>query len=303
MLEKKLEIFSKKIKSKFLFNYNLKKLNWFNIGGEAKVFFNPESLNDLSIFLKNFGNEKNIFVLGAGSNVLLDDNLYDGIVIKLGKNFSNISLLPNNIIVSGAAATDKKLADFALQNEIGGFEFLSCIPGTIGGGLKINSGCYGKEFKDILLSVQVIDRRGIIKTIPSNYINFSYRSSNLDKNFIFLSASFKGEKEKFSKIQTQMENLKKEKNITQPSRIKTGGSTFKNPIDQTQEKVWELIKKSVPLNVSFGDASISEKHCNFLVNKGNASFEDMKKLVEFIKKNVKSKTGINLETEIEIIGK
>ena len=303
MLEKKLEIFSKKIKSKFLFNYNLKKLNWFNIGGEAKVFFNPESLNDLSIFLKNFGNEKNIFVLGAGSNVLLDDNLYDGIVIKLGKNFSNISLLPNNIIVSGAAATDKKLADFALQNEISGFEFLSCIPGTIGGGLKINSGCYGREFKDILLSVQVIDRRGIIKTIPSNYINFSYRSSNLDKNFIFLSASFKGEKEKFSKIQTEMENLKKEKNITQPSRIKTGGSTFKNPIDQTEEKVWELIKKSVPLNVSFGDASISEKHCNFLVNKGNASFEDMKKLVEFIKKNVKSKTGINLETEIEIVGK
>ena len=303
MLEKKLEIFSKKIKSKFLFNYNLKKLNWFNIGGEAKVFFNPESLNDLSIFLKNFGNEKNIFVLGAGSNVLLDDGLYDGIVIKLGKNFSNISLLPNNIIVSGAAATDKKLADFALQNEISGFEFLSCIPGTIGGGLKINSGCYGREFKDILLSVQVIDRRGIIKTIPSNYINFSYRSSNLDKNFIFLSASFKGEKEKFSKIQTEMENLKKEKNITQPSRIKTGGSTFKNPIDQTQEKVWELIKKSVPLNVSFGDASISEKHCNFLVNKGNASFEDMKKLVEFIKQNVKSKTGINLETEIEIVGK
>ena len=303
MLEKKLEIFSKKIKSKFLFNYNLKKLNWFNIGGEAKVFFNPESLNDLSIFLKNFGNEKNIFVLGAGSNVLLDDNLYDGIVIKLGKNFSNISLLPNNIIVSGAAATDKKLADFALQNEISGFEFLSCIPGTIGGGLKINSGCYGREFKDILLSVQVIDRRGIIKTIPSNYINFSYRRSNLDKNFIFLSASFKGEKDKFSKIQTEMENLKKEKNITQPSRIKTGGSTFKNPIDQTQEKVWELIKKSVPLNVSFGDASISEKHCNFLVNKGNASFEDMKKLVEFIKKNVKSKTGINLETEIEIVGK
>ena len=303
MLEKKLEIFSKKIKSKFLFNYNLKKLNWFNIGGEAKVFFNPQSLNDLSIFLKNFGNEKNIFVLGAGSNVLLDDDLYDGIVIKLGKNFSNISLLPNNIIVSGAAATDKKLADFALQNEISGFEFLSCIPGTIGGGLKINSGCYGREFKDILLSVQVIDRRGIIKTIPSNYINFSYRRSNLDKNFIFLSASFKGEKDKFSKIQTEMENLKKEKNITQPSRIKTGGSTFKNPIDQTQEKVWELIKKSVPLNVSFGDASISEKHCNFLVNKGNASFEDMKKLVEFIKKNVKSKTGINLETEIEIVGK
>ena len=302
MLEKKLEIFSKKIKSKFHFNYNLKKLNWFNIGGEAKVFFNPENLNDLSIFLKNFGNEKNIFVLGAGSNVLIDDGTYDGIFIKLGKNFSNISLLPNNIIVSGAAATDKKLSNFALQNEISGFEFLSCIPGTIGGGLKINSGCYGREFKDILISIQVIDKRGQIKTIPKSDINFGYRESNLNMDYIFLSASFKGTPKKRDLIEKEIKFLKEKKEKTQPSKIKTGGSTFKNPKKQTSEKVWKLIERSVPKDINFGDAEISEKHSNFLINKGNASFEDMLKLINFIKKNVKSKTGIEIETEIEIIG-
>ena len=283
-------------------NEKLSKYSWFNLGGPAEILFKPNSIEELKNFLiKKKINYKNIFVLGAGSNTLFRDTGFNGFVIKLGKQFTKIKLLEDNKIEVGAATLDKKLADFALQNEISGFEFLSCIPGTIGGGLKINSGCYGREFKDILLSVQVIDRRGIIKTIPSNYINFSYRSSSLDKNFIFLSASFKGEKKEFSKIQTEMENLKKEKNITQPSRIKTGGSTFKNPIDQTEEKVWELIKKSVPLNVSFGDASISEKHCNFFVNNGNAKFEDMKKLINFVSESVFKKTGIKLEKEIKIL--
>ena len=167
----------------------------------------------------------------------------------------------------------------------------------------MNSGCFGAEFKDKLISLQCIDTEGNINVIPSNKIKFQYRKIELNENLIFLSATFKGDLLNKNKIKNLMEEMEIKKNNSQPSKIKTGGSTFKNPIDQTQEKVWELIKKSVPLNVSFGDASISEKHCNFLVNKGNASFEDMKKLVEFIKKNVKSKTGINLETEIEIVGK
>ena len=301
MLEQKIKKFSEKISSKIQLNYNLKNLNWFNIGGKAKVFFKCENLNDLSLFLKEFRSEKNILVLGAGSNILFSDKLYDGAVIKLGKNFSNISLLPNDIIVAGAAVTDKKLSDFALENEIGGFEFLSCIPGTIGGGLKINSGCYGREFKDILVSIQVIDRKGIIRTIPSSKIKLSYRKSSLEKNFIFLSASFKGYTRNKKEIEKEIKFLKKKKEISQPSKIKTGGSTFKNPLDQTEKKVWELIQRSVPLDISFGDASISNKHCNFLVNKGNATFSDMKNLVEYIQKNVKSKTGVSLETEIEIV--
>jgi len=302
MLDQEISYFSKNIKSKFLSNYSLKKLNWFNIGGTAKFFFKPETLDELAQFLKNFGNKINIFVLGAGSNVLLNDKLFDGVVIKLGKNFSNITLMPNNIIVAGAGVNDKKLSDFALKNSIGGFEFLSCIPGTVGGGLKINSGCYGREFKDILLSVQVIDKKnGLIKTIPSSQINLGYRKSDLHKDYIYLSASFKGKKKKSEEIENEINFLKNKKNISQPSKIKTGGSTFKNPKEQSSEKVWSLIKKSVPLDTSFGEASISQKHCNFLVNTGNASFDDMIKLIQFIKKNVKSKTGVTLETEIEII--
>ncbi len=302
MLDREIVSFSKKTNTKFLYNYNLKKLNWFNIGGATKFFFKPETLEKLAQFLREFGNKINIFVLGGGSNILLSDNLFDGVVIKLGKNFSNITLMPNNIIVAGAAVTDKKLSEFALINSIGGFEFLSCIPGTVGGGLKINSGCYGKEFKDILVSIQVIDKNnGIIKTIPSSQINFSYRKTDINKDYIYLSASFKGKIKKKLEIEKEINILKKKKQTSQPSKIKTGGSTFKNPLDQTSEKVWQLIEKSVPLNKSFGEAAISQKHCNFLINKGNASFEDMRKLIRFIKENVKLKTGIKLETEIEII--
>jgi len=297
----KLENFSKQIKGKIFFNYDLKKTNWFNIGGKAKVYFKPESLNELISFLKEFGKTEKFFILGAGSNILINDGIFNGVVIKLGKNFSNISLLPNQTIVAGSAVSDKKLSEFALENDISGLEFLSCIPGTIGGGLRMNSGCFKKEFKDILVSVQAIDRMGKVLTIPSSKIQFSYRGNDLDKNLIFLSASFKGEFKEKIKIQEYMKIIKNKKDDTQPTKIKTGGSTFKNPIKQTDQKVWELIKKSVPLDTKFGDAEISKKHCNFFVNNNNATFEDMKKLIEFVKENVKSKTGIIIETEIEII--
>jgi len=301
MDKNKIEVFAKQIKSELKFDYNLKKLNWFNIGGDAKVFFKPDNLDDLVTFLKTFGKSEKIFILGAGSNILITDNKFDGFVVKLGKNFSNISLMQNNIIVAGSAVSDKNLSNFAMENNIGGFEFLSCIPGTIGGGLRINSGCFGKEFKDILLSVQVIDRNGVIKTIPSSKIKFGYRHSPLDKDLIFLSASFQGIKKNKEEINKEINKLKEEKNRRQPSRIKTGGSTFKNPINQTDIKVWELIKNSIPTTKSFGDAKISEKHCNFLVNSKNAKFEDMMKLINFIKSEVEKKKNIKLETEIEII--
>ena len=301
MEKDKLESFSNKINSKFLFDYNLKKSNWFNIGGKAKVYFKPDTLDDLVLFLKKFGEKERVFVLGAGSNILMTDKIFDGVVVKLGKNFSNLSLLPNKIIVAGSAVTDKKLSEFAMNNNIGGFEFLSCIPGTVGGGLKINSGCFGSEFKDILVSVQVIDKKGNIKTIPSSSIKFGYRQSPLDKNFIFLSASFKGKIKEKNEIGKIIKKLKNQKDEAQPTKIKTGGSTFKNPIEQTNIKVWELIKKSVPLESKFGDAKISNKHYNFFVNSSEATFNDMKKLIEFVRKNVRLKTGIKLETEIEII--
>ena len=293
--------FSKEIESKIYFDYDLKKSNWFNIGGKTKVFFKPESLSDLVIFLKKFGDKEKIFILGAGSNILIKDKTFDGIVIKLGKSFSNVSLLPNGVIVAGSACTDKKLSDFALENEIGGLEFLACIPGTIGGGLKMNAGCFNQEFKDILISIQVIDRMGSITTIPADKVIFEYRNNDLPEDLIFLSASFKGEKEDKTKIKKKVIELKKRKDSTQPTKIKTSGSTFKNPINQSDKKVWELIKESVPADLSFGDACISNKHCNFFVNKNNASFNDMSKLIKFVEESVEKKTGIKLEKEIKIL--
>ena len=296
-----LKNFANTIKGKLNFNYDLKKSNWFNIGGKTKAYFKPDSLKELVVFLKKFGNKGKILTLGAGSNVLINDKTFDGVIIKLGKNFSNISVLPNRTIIAGSATTDKKLSEFALENSVGGLEFLACIPGTVGGGLRMNSGCFEKEFKDVLLSVQAIDKNGKVLTIPSSKIKFGYRENDLDKDLIFLSASFKGEFKEKKKIEKFMKTLKEKKNETQPTKIKTGGSTFKNPISQTNQKVWELIKKSVPIDTKFGDAEISDKHCNFFVNRNNASFDDMQKLINFVKEKVKLKTGIKLETEVEII--
>ncbi len=283
------------------FEHDLKKKNWFNIGGKTKVFYKAENLKELILFLKKLNNQEKIFILGAGSNTLINDNLFDGVVIKLSKNFNNISLLGEDIIIAGTAMLDKSLSDFAANNDLSGFEFLSCIPGSVGGGIKMNAGCFGRDFSDILLSIQAVDKSGNVITIPSKDIKFEYRKNNLSEDLIFLSASFKGTKSNNAKIIDQINKFKLEKEKNQPTKIKTSGSTFKNPVSQTQRKVWELIKESVPLDKSFGDACISEKHCNFFVNKGEAKFKDMKKLIDFVAKNVLEKTGISLEKEIKIL--
>ena len=283
------------------FQCDLKKKNWFNIGGKAKVFYKANSLKELINFLKILNNEERIFVLGAGSNILISDNLFDGVIIKLSKNFSNISLLGEEIVIAGGGALDKSVSNFTMKNNLSGFEFLSGIPGTIGGGIRMNAGCFGKEFKDILVSIQAVDKKGNIITIPSKDIEFDYRKSNLSDNLIFLSASFKGVKSKTEKIKFEIDKLKLQKEKNQPNRVKTGGSTFKNPTLQTKKKVWELIQESVPLNMRFGDACISDKHSNFFVNKGNATFEDMKKLINYVTDNVLQKTGVSLEKEIKIL--
>ena len=282
-------------------DYDLKKKNWFNIGGKTKVFYKADSLKDLIKFLKKIQNYEKIFVLGAGSNTLITDKQFDGVVIKLSNNFNNISLLNNDVIIAGSAVSDKLLSNFAMENSIGGFEFLSCIPGSIGGGIKMNAGCFNREFKDILVSVQAIDYFGKVITIPAKEINFQYRGTSLSEDLIFLSASFRGFEKNKNLIQNEMKILKEKKEKSQPTRIKTSGSTFKNPINQSKKKVWQLIKESVSLEKSFGDASISEKHCNFFVNKGNAKFKDMKKLINFVSDSVFKKTGVKLETEIKIL--
>jgi len=282
-------------------DYDLKKKNWFNIGGKTKLYFKADNLKELIKFLKKIQNKEKIFILGGGSNTLITDEKFDGIVIKLTSNFNNISMLSKEIIIAGSAVTDKSLSEFAMENGLSGLEFLSCIPGTVGGGIKMNAGCFDREFKDILISIQALSKSGQVLTIPRKDINFKYRDSGLSEDLIFLSASFKGSMKDKNIIKDKMKLLKEKKEAAQPTRMKTSGSTFKNPIDQSNKKVWQLIKESVPLEKSFGDACISQKHCNFFVNKGNAKFIDMKKLIEFVSESVLKKTGIKLETEIKIL--
>tara|TARA_B100001121_G_scaffold310046_1_gene339231 strand:+ start:1144 stop:2061 length:918 start_codon:yes stop_codon:yes gene_type:complete len=287
--------------SRLNFDYDLSRLNWFNIGGKTKIYFVPNSLKDLSLFLSKYNNRDKIFILGAGSNTLFDDSTYEGVVIRLGKNFNKITKLNENSIISGSSCLDRKVSEFALENEIEGFEFLSCIPGSIGGGIRMNAGCYGKEFKDILISVQAMNFKGKVITIPSKDIIFKYRETNIPKDLIFLSGTFKGKLSKKDKIKKKIDDFKDRKELAQPIRVKTSGSTFKNPIDQTDKKVWELINESIDIkqaNKLFGDAVVSEKHCNFLINKEKASSYDMKNLINFIRENVYKKTGVKLELEI-----
>ena len=288
-----------KVSGGIIFEESLSKYSWFNLGGLAKVVFKPKNLDELSVFLKNIKGFNKIKVLGAGSNTLIRDGGYNGIIIKLGKPFTHLSLFDENTLIAGAAALDKNISNFALENSLTGFEFLSCIPGTIGGGIRMNSGCYGDDISKILLSVQVMDLEGRMRVIYSTDIKFSYRGCNLSENFIFISATLKGKEEKKQNIEKKINNLIDQKKKDQPSKIKTCGSTFKNP---KNEKAWKLIKDSGCAGMQIGDAHISEKHCNFFVNSGKAKSEDLENLIFQVKKKVFEKTGINLELELQIIG-
>ena len=237
--------------------------------------------------------------MGAGSNTLIRDGGFNGIIIKLGKSFSHLSLLNKNTVIAGASALDKNVSNFAFENSLTGFEFLSCIPGTIGGGVRMNSGCYGEDIEKILVSVQVMDFQGKMKVIYSSDIKFSYRGCNLGNNLIFVSATFKGKSDNKLNIQKKINNLIKRKNEDQPTKIKTCGSTFKNP---ENGKAWKLIKDSECGGMKVGDAYISEKHCNFFVNKGKATSKDLEELIYAVKSKVFNKTGINLELELQIFG-
>ena len=302
-LMKKLGELRNKISGKILFDEQLAKSSWLNIGGPAKILFKPESLNELSFFLKTINRELPVKVLGRGSNLLIRDGGYNGAVIRLGKAFSHISLFKENTLISGSSAMDKNVSNFALENSISGFEFLSCIPGTIGGAIKMNSGCYGEDLSKILLSVQAMDLDGNLKIIPSSKIRFFYRESDLDKNLIYVSATLGGYRKNKNEIEKKMNQFIEQKKLTQPSNIKTCGSTFKNPQKDTKKKAWELIKEARCEKMKFGNAMISDKHCNFFVNVGHAKSQDFENLVTAVKKKVFEETGINLEMEIQIIGK
>ena len=290
--------FQKNIKN----NINLCNYSWFNLGGPAEYMFKPNDINQLIDFFKaNKKDKYKITIIGAGSNTLIRDNGVKGIVIKLGKNFSEIKKKGNNIIIAGAAALDRKISNFAKEHCISNFEFLSCIPGSIGGGVIMNSGCYGYDISKFLISVNVIDMKECMeKKIKAEEIKFFYRGTNLPKEYIITSVELKGKVMEKEEIEKKEKELIDKKKLSQPSQIKTCGSTFKNLSEN--KKAWQIIEETGCNKFSVGDAKISEKHCNFFVNDGNAKSSDIEKLINKVKQEVNNKTGVNLELEIKIIG-
>ena len=295
-----MELLQNKFGKNLIVKENLSKYSWFNLGGPADIFFRPETKQQLIEFLNEIKNSNfKIFILGAGSNTLIRDSGVKGVVIKLGSKFSDIKLLEKDKIEVGAATLDKKVSNFAKDNGIADLEFLSCIPGSIDGAVIMNRGCYGSDISKIVKSIRVIDYNGNEKEIKSNDIKFFYRGTNLPDNYILLSAILQGTVSSTKIIEKKQEELIQKKKKTQPSQIKTGGSTFKNTKDQ---KAWALIKETGSDKLYVGDAKISEKHCNFFVNNGLAKASDIEKLINKVKKEVYSKTGEELELEIKIIG-
>ena len=294
--------FIKKFEENFSQNVNLSNYSWFNLGGKAEFFYKAKDQKQLVEFLE-VTKKKNLktTILGAGSNILFRDNGVKGVVIKLGNDFSYTKLINKNIIDVGAATLDRKVANFAKENNIGNLEFLSCIPGSIGGAIIMNSGCYDNDISKILISVKAIDINKLsIIEIKKDDIKFSYRGCNLNKDLIIISAKLKGSIQKKEKIEKKQLELINRKKTSQPSQIKTCGSTFKNISED--KKAWMLIKKAGCENYRVGDAVISQKHCNFFVNNGKAKSSDIENLINRVKKKVQEKTGVNLELEIKIVG-
>jgi len=297
-----MKIAKEELKTKFgkqiLIGEKLSNYSWFNLGGPADIFFKPKSVKDIIFFLEEIKPQK-LTIVGAGSNTIIRDGGVKGVTIKLSSAFSHINLDTNNIIKVGASTLDKKVADFAMNNSLAGMEFLACIPGSIGGAVRMNTGCYGDDISKILHSINVIDMQGYQKNILAKDINFSYRGCNLEENLIITSVKLIGKKCLRQKIENKQKAMVERKKNSQPSQIKTCGSTFKN---SKNKKAWELIKESNCGNFKVGGAQISEKHCNFFVNNGSATSKDLEKLINKVRETVYQKTKINLELEIKIIG-
>lgn len=281
-------------------HYPLSYLTWLKVGGEADIFFKPADINDLAVFLKENNGKLPVNIIGAGSNIIIRDGGVEGIVIKLGRSFTDINFDSHRNLVVGAACLNYNLAKFAEQASIKGLEFLIGIPGTIGGGVAMNAGAYGCEFKDIVISVQAIDFRGNRFEFDNEDIGFCYRNNSLPKGLIHTQVKIKAPLGIKGAISKKMKEINDRREATQPIREKTGGSTFANP---PGHKAWELIDKVGLRGKKIGDAGMSEKHCNFLINYGNATAKDMEDLGEYIRKEVKNATGIELNWEIRRLGR
>jgi len=296
-MSKKILELADKLKSKIYLDYNVGKHTWFRTGGNAKIFAIIENNLELEIILNEINNE-NFYIIGLGSNLLVRDNGYNGAIIKLGKSFNTININNNNLEV-GASILDINLSNFALRQNIEGFEFYSGIPGSIGGAVKMNAGCYGSETIDVLKSVEVCNHFGQRKLIKKDKLNLKYRSSNISDTDIITKAIFNLNYGDKNIIKDKIDSIKKRRLASQPIKNKTSGSTFKNPKNLYAAK---LIEEAGCKGTNYGDAYVSDQHANFLINRGNASATDIENLGKIILDKVLTKFGIKLEWEVKIIG-
>ena len=286
-----------KLESKIYFDINIGKYTWFRTGGNAKVFAIVENSKELEIILNEINND-DFYILGSGSNLLVRDNGYQGAIIKLGRGFNSINIEEDKLEV-GSSMLDINLSSYALKNNIEGFEFFSGIPGSIGGAVKMNAGCFGSETKDILDSVEICNKFYKKKIIKNKDILLGYRSSNINDNDVITKAIFNFNYGNFSIIKNKIDVIKKQRKLSQPIKNKTSGSTFKNPKNLYAAK---LIEEAGCKGISYGDAFVSNLHANFLINAGNASATDIERLGNIIIEKVYSKFNIKLEWEVKIIG-
>lgn len=288
-----------KVRGQYKIHEPLKKHTWFAVGGPAEIMYIPADKEDLSLFMATRPRSLPISIIGAGSNLLVRDGGIPGVVIKLDSPaFKKYSKNKEELTI-GSGLKNIDLVPILLKEEQGGLEFLSTIPGSIGGSVKTNAGCYGSEVKDVIIRAEIINDIGEIKEIPVEELQLSYRSSFFPEEWIITAITFHTHPEKPQTILEKINEMKNKRQKSQPHNVKTAGSTFKNPEGL---KAWELIKKSGCENLNIGGAKVSEKHCNFLVNTGNASAKDIEDLGEEIIRRVKEKTAITLEWEIKRIG-
>lgn len=273
---------------------------WFRVGGVAELLFQPADPDDLSLFLEKLSRDIPVTVVGVGSNLLIRDGGVTGVVIRLSaKGFGHVAREPGNRLRAGTALPDKRLAGFALENQLSGFEFFHGIPGTVGGALRMNAGANGVEASERLIAVHAIDRDGRRRVVMKAEMGFSYRHSGVSPDLIFTEAIFEGAPAERAAIQAEMDAVEQHREAAQPIREKTGGSTFTNP---PGGKAWQLIDAAGCRGMKIGDAMVSEKHCNFLINTGEASAHDLELLGETVRSRVLKTSGVALEWEIKRIG-
>jgi UDP-N-acetylmuramate dehydrogenase len=287
------------LRGRLLANQPLAELTWFRVGGPAQAFFTPADEDDLAYFLAHLSGELPVYVVGVGSNLIVRDGGMPGVVIRLSPRAFGDTSAEADVVSAGAAALDKRVAETAAAANISGMEFLFGIPGTIGGALRMNAGANGAETKDVLIEATGISRDGKKHKFSNADMKFVYRNSGVDASVVFTAARFRGVGATPQAIRKRMDEVQSHRETAQPIREKTGGSTFKNPPDNS---AWKLIDAAGCRGLKLGGAQVSEMHCNFLINTGNATGHDIEALGETVRARVRENSGTELHWEIKRIG-